>query len=372
MAQPRPFLTLYGQKLSWYSTKVRAYLLYKGIDFFEQSPTLIDYYWTIRRRCGDPAIPVVVTAQGEWLQDSSIIIERLEELHPQPAVLPASPLQRFVAQLIELWADEFWHVAAVHTRWSYPEQNYPLWEAEMGRGFAPGWPGFVQCGLSAIPKKMMLDYLPLMGIVKEQLPLIDRWLELQLDALDAHFATLPYLFGSRPSIADFALFGPLDGHIYRDVSSRGPLIDRRPNLHAWIQRLSVRKPQPWPGEFLADDRLPQTLGPLLRSIFDEMTPYLEGVLREVRVLLPTLKPGQRLPRTTKEIHFPYAGGSQFRMGLPYTLWMTQRTLDDLRRMPAADADRVGAAVTAMGGERLLALDIPRLRRVGLHAAPDTN
>lgn len=368
MTELRPFLTLYGQKLSWYSTKVRAYLQYKGIDFFEESPTLIAYYWTIRRRFGNPAMPVVVTPDGEWIQDSSIIIEKLEAAYPDPAITPANPVQRFTAGLIELWADEFWHVGAVHTRWSYPERNYPLWEAEMGKGLAPGLPSFLQRRLSAIPKKMMIDYLPQLGIVKAQIPLIDRWIDQQLDILEAHFATMPYLLGSRPSIADFALFGPLDGHIYRDVSSRGPLIDSRPHLHAWIQRLSTRKPQPWPGEFNDSDSLPETLEPLLRGIFREMLPYLEGVLLEVRTLLPGLVQGARLPRFTPQVSFPFADGNHYRQGMPYALWMTQRLLDEFKTMPREDASQVAAALKAVGGEKFLALDIPRLQRHGLHAA----
>ena len=370
MTKHKPYLTLYGQKLSWYSTKVRAYLQFKGIDFFEQSPTVLDYYGKFRRKFGDPAMPVVLTPDGEWLQDSSVIIAHLEAKQPQPSIIPADPVARFAAYLLELWADEFWHVAAVHTRWSYPEQNYPIWEAEMGRGFAPGLPRFLQRSLAAIPKRMMLNYLPVLGIVQEQLPLIDRWIALQLDALDTHFATMPYLLGSRASIADFALFGPLDGHIYRDVSSRGPLIDTRPHLHAWIQRLSTRKPQPWPGEFVADDRLPATLDPIFRSIFEEMVPYLEGILREIRKILPTLKKGQRFPRTTEQITFPFAGETHFRQGVPYTLWMAQGVLDHLRQMPEGDAARVRAFVKNMSGEGFLKLDIPRLRRDGLHAAPE--
>jgi len=369
MAETQTYVTLYGQRLSWYSTKVRSYLLFKGIDFFEQSPTVFNYYGTIRWRFGDPAMPVAVMPDGQWVQDSSIIIERLEERYPQPSVVPASPRQRFAAFLLELWADEFWHVGAVHTRWSHPE-NFPLWEAEMTHGFAPGLPRFLQRKLAALPRKMMLDYLPQLGIVRQQVPLIERWIDVQLDALDAHFATMPYLLGSRASIADFALFGPLDGHIYWDVSSRGPLIESRPHLHAWIQRLSVRTPLPWPGEFLADDHLPVTLEPILRGIFEEMVPYLEDVLRRVRDILPTLKPGQRLPRVTPDVTFPFAGGTHFRRGIPYALWMAQGVLDQLRRMPQGDAATVEAWVRAMGGERFLALDIPRLRRAGLHCAPE--
>ena len=370
MTAKRDELLLYGQMLSWYSTKVRAYLKYKGIDYTERSPTLITYYWTIRRRFGDPAMPAVVTPDGEWLQDSSIIIDHLEVRHPEPPVFPSNPVQRFAASVLELWADEFWHVAAVHTRWSFPEQNYPVWEAEMSQGFAPWLPRFLQRKIATIPKKMMLDYLPLLGIVPEQVPLIHRWIDWQLDALDEHFSTMPYLFGSRASIADFALFGPIDGHMYRDVSSRGPMIESRPHLNGWVGRLKQRRPEPWPGEFLAGDRLPDTLGPLFRSVFHEMEPYLEGTLREVEELLPTLKPGERLPRMTDKVTFPFCDGTHFRQGVPFALWMAQRSLDLLAGMGDADGARVRDWVRAMNGQRFLDLRIPRLRRAGLHAAPD--
>ena len=362
-------LTLYGQMLSWYSTKVRAYLKFKGIDYIEKSPSAITYYWTIRQRFGNPAMPAVLTPAGEWLQDSTVIIDHLEKYHPEPSIFPGGAVQRFAASAIELWADEFWHIAAVHTRWSYPEQNYPLWEAEMSQGFAPWLPRFLQKRIAAIPRKMMLDYLPELGIVKERIPLIDHWIAWQLDALDAHFATMPYLFGSRASIADFALFGPLDGHIYRDLSSRGPLIESRRHLHAWIQRLSQEKPSPWPGEFLDNDRLPETLQPVFRSIFDEMVPYLEGILVHVRPILRSLKSGERLPRFTDMISFPFGGSTHCRRGMPYALWMAQRSLDIVQGMSAEDAGKVRAWAESMNGGSFLAMQIPRLRRTGLQAAP---
>jgi hypothetical protein len=51
--------------------------------------------------------------------------------------------------------------------------------------------------------------------------------------------------------------------------------------------------------------------------------------------------------------------------LPFTLWLMQRVLDLLAAMPPADAERVRAWLRESGGERLLALDIPRLEVSGL-------
>ena len=48
--------------------------------------------------------------------------------------------------------------------------------------------------------------------------------------------------------------------------------------------------------------------------------------------------------------------------------MAQRLLGVLRYMPVAEADVVRDWVTTLGGQRLLAPELPRLKRVSVHAA----
>jgi hypothetical protein len=50
--------------------------------------------------------------------------------------------------------------------------------------------------------------------------------------------------------------------------------------------------------------------------------------------------------------------------------MAQRALDVYRAMPPADQAQVQAWLSSLGGERLLALDIPRLRLRGLRVMPE--
>lgn len=59
-----------------------------------------------------------------------------------------------------------------------------------------------------------------------------------------------------------------------------------------------------------------------------------------------------------------------RNAIPYTLWMVQRTIDVYRAMSAEDAKTVDEWLPSIGGQGFLELDLPRLRRVGLHAAID--
>ena len=144
--------------------------------------------------------------------------------------------------------------------------------------------------------RQMHGYLPRTGVVPRQHAMLDRWTERQLDALDAHFAAQPFLFGSRPSLGDFGQMGPLYGHLGRDPWPARHLIAPRPHVRSWIERMN--RTQPPPGEFLADDAVPATLDPLLDSLLGETLPYLEGTLRAVQ---PALASRATLPRFMDDV-----------------------------------------------------------------------
>jgi glutathione S-transferase len=56
---------------------------------------------------GQPLVPVL-DVDGEVLVDSSRIIERLEELVPEPALFPADPARRAEVRLFVDWFDRVW------------------------------------------------------------------------------------------------------------------------------------------------------------------------------------------------------------------------------------------------------------------------
>lgn len=348
-----------------FSASTRAYLRFKNIPYIEVAPSILTYMVTIKRRCGNAQVPVLVDPDGMWLSDSSEIIDVLEARFPEMPVLPATPQQRFAAYLFELWGNEFWYPAALHTRWSHPE-NYPVWEADMGRMF-PGLPRWLRGAILRRSAQPMLNaHLKPQGVDPENFATIDHWTETRLDLLDAHFAEHDYLFGTRPSLGDMGIVATLFGHCYLDPWSRRHLIDPRPHLKAWIER--VQDPQPLSGEFLADDRIPDTLVPLLQVICRDTLPYLAATLGELESFLSEGTVGDRLPRMLGMVTQPMGKSSLQRAALPYTLWMAQRMLDSHRAMSPNEAHSVRAWLRDVGGEDLLDLEIPRLARVGLHAA----
>jgi glutathione S-transferase len=363
-----PRFILLGWRVSWYTAKVRSYLQHRGIAHLERKPSLWTYKKRIPQHCGgDAAVPVLVTPEGEWWQDSTEIIARLESRFPSAPATPAGPLQRFAARLIEIWADEFWHATAEHYRFSFPDENYPVWRDEL-RSLLPGFPRFMQHALTGQFRRIMLGVTRDVGVTPESIPLVERWSVGQLDALEQHLAGMPYLFGTRASIADFALMGPINGHLAHDPHPRRHLVESRPHLAAWLQRMS--QPRGEPGNWLADDELPASLGAVFGSLGKELVPYLAHCARLLAQLAPSAGHDRRYTRMGPLVEVPFGDGTLRRIVLPYVLWMVQRLLDDYRALPPGDAARIRSWLEAIGGARLLALQIPRLRRQGLHVAPE--
>lgn len=362
----KPYV-MHGWHLSFFSGKTRAYLRYKGVPFVDHEVDAYTLMWKIPRKTGATVMPVVVTPEGEWLQDSKHIVDVLERRFPQKPVMPATPRQRIAAQLLEAWADEWWIPVAMHYRWVYPE-NYPLFESDGGNALLPGFPRFLKNRMVAYAANKMRGYLPSVGIVPEQYAVMERWTENMLDALERHFAAMPYLFGTQPSIADFALLGPMYGHLARDPMPKRELIAPRPHLKAWVERMNAAPSQP--GAFLADDQIPDTLQPVFDAVFKEFYPMVVGIRDELRKALPTLPPERpRIPRVLGMIEFPMGDGRYRRAAMPYTLWMMQRIFDDYRGLDDGERASVDAWLQEQGAPDAMRLDIGvRLKRVGLHVA----
>jgi glutathione S-transferase len=358
--------TLFGAEFSYYSGKVRSYLLHRRIPFLERRANAWIYLSLLPRRVKAAVVPVVLTPQGEWLQDSSLIIDALEQRFPACPVVPSTPLQRFAAYLFELWGDEFLLPLAMHTRWNRPE-HLSWYAQEAGQVLLPGWPGFTQRWMGGKIASEMRGYRQTLGFGPDMAPVLTRFGQIQLDGLNAHFAEHKFLFGGRPSLGDYGLIGPLYAHIGRDPLSKRDLIEPRPHLKAWIARM-FQPTSADGGEFLADDQIPSTLLPALRSIFDEMLPFLQGCAEAVgqTPILPAAT--QKAPRFLGPLSYPLAGGSHQRLAASYPVWMAQRLLAVFAALPAAEQRRVRAWLASIGGEGVLQLQLPKVKRVGLAGA----
>jgi len=110
-----PDITLCGFTLSNYYNKVKMILLEKGLPFTEEILRMGDRSESVLAASPLGKVPFIRTPQGT-LCESEVIAEYLEELQPQPALMPADPfaaakvreLTTFVELHLELVARELY------------------------------------------------------------------------------------------------------------------------------------------------------------------------------------------------------------------------------------------------------------------------
>jgi hypothetical protein len=78
--------------------------------------------------------------------------------------------------------------------------------------------------------------MPILGATAENRPLIEESYRRMLDAFEPFVGMRRYLFGSRPSLADFAWYGQLS-ELATDPTPMRILRARAPMLDHWVRRL---------------------------------------------------------------------------------------------------------------------------------------
>ncbi len=352
-AEPYRF---YAAEPSYFSAKVRPFFRYKAIPFEEILPTPAVYREVIQARTGLAFIPVVVTPDDVTLQDTSDILDELEQRFPEPPVYPPTPVQRIVAYLLEVYADEFCVLPAMHYRWSFPESEaHARDEFAASTGNAPTSSAFAD---------RMKGFLPLLGISPETIPAIEAHLRDLLAVLSAHLARHDFLLGSRMSLGDLALLGPLYAHLYRDAVPGRLLRETAPRVCAWIERMN--HPTPKAGAFLPDDALASTLRPLLELVGRDAVPWVLDAVRATEAWADTRPADTEEPPRSVGFHDTSLRGIRFQcFTSPYTLWMLQRPRDAFLALPATARQQVRAALAGTGTEALLDY-APRHRLVKRH------
>ena len=212
-----------------------------------------------------------------------------------------------------------------------------------------------------------IDPAVLLGAQPHMHAAIERSYEALLGELDRHFAVHPYLLGSRPSIGDIGLYGPLYAHQYRDPYTGRHMREKAPLVAQWVERM--QHPVPHSGDFLPNDALPDTLRPIVARMFREQFPVLADSARQVRAWMAE-HPGEPLPRAIGSHAFTLEGRQGTRIIRPYSLWMLQRARDCYRSLPPADQAVAAEWLRPLGGEAFTAfVDPPRLARHGLSVRP---
>jgi glutathione S-transferase len=412
---------LFAWDFSYFSAKARAYFRFKefhGAFTFEEvfAPQDIIQGYLIPAT-GSNVVPQVEAADGSWLQDTSEIIDVLEARHPDAPVIPTGPRQRLASYLIELLADEWMLPWGFWERWHYSlagsEPNHEAFNAQQwGRVFARGQTGqqrreaarFVFRELMKIDDPQNAEFGPYAGLA--QLGVTGKteqaWTDSMhnmLTILEAHFDEHDYVLGGRPTLADFALLGPLYPHLYKDPVPGFMMRTQYPLICEWIDRANgslESGPHSYRqtayqleegalvpscgatdgGEILPDDEVPASIMPLLAVFFEEMWPVLNS---SMTVLTEYIASGQHdsnaslpfksfySPAQYRDLQskggalsheFEIGGIRESRMVSAYQVWMLRR-LSDAMNFSATGAELSEFLGSIPGGGGAEILELPK-------------
>jgi glutathione S-transferase len=314
--------TLYAAPVSLFSGKARAYLDWKGVHYKEvlSSPDVMKS--TLLPVIGWPVIPVLGTPDGTLIQDTADIIAYIEATQKGPSVWPEGPVQRFISELLHTFADQWLTLPAMHYRWNYNEE----WTySEFGKIAVPGGTHEEQYEMGKKRGQMFKAMVPMLGITPETIPGIEASYRAFLKELSNHLERFPYLFGGRPSLADFAFYGPLYAHLYRDPKSGEIMRENAPLVVDWVERM--RDGEEDYGPLIGCDAIPETLLLLLERHFKEHLPVLHQTNELLATHAQKAKPDDELPRVLGMANFEIEGCKGQTIARPFSLFRLQAALD---------------------------------------------
>jgi glutathione S-transferase len=190
---------LYRAPWSTNVQRVTMALGHKGLEF-EEAVISYEDRSPVLAVSGQPLVPVLVH-DGEVMVDSMAIVARLEELFPRPPLYPADPVRREQVELFVDWFDRVWKVA----------------------------PNAIEAGgdVAALGARM----------------------EAHLDGFEALLTGRDHLLGAY-GVADVCAYPFLkyaaardsaDDEVFHVILDERQSVDGRPNLAAWIERVSEQR-----------------------------------------------------------------------------------------------------------------------------------
>lgn len=226
------FYRLQGALGSPFSMKMRGILRHRRIPHLWEGGTAgFASAQTLKAK----VIPVLAFPDGRLENDSTHLIALLEAAHSERSLTPDDAAVAFLSLLIEDMADEWFSKAMYAYRWARPvdQEQCCRWLAfDVLQGGGPDT--IVQMGAGF--RDRQIDRMQRVGCGPDARPAIESSAARIMAALDRHVVQTAYLFGTRPSAADFALYGQLT-QLASDPTPQALMREAYPWLYRWLLRM---------------------------------------------------------------------------------------------------------------------------------------
>lgn len=229
---------LFGAETSPYSLKVRSFLRYKGVDFewIGRSKATEEEFAAMAKV---PTVPLLLSPNRPANQDSTSIIATLEADFAEPSAVPTDPACAALALILEDYADEWLNKLMFFNRWGQKVDREVAGDRTMAQLLDGDLPRAKKKTRDQIIKRMR-DRLPLVGVEKKNEKVLKPSFERFFTLLNAHLEKSLFIFGGRPSSADFALAGQV-AQLLMDPTPSEWLQARAPFVVAWSEFMDAPK-----------------------------------------------------------------------------------------------------------------------------------
>ena len=279
-------IKLIGSSGSPYTRKMIALLRYRRIPY---SVIWGDPRTYLKELGIDPPkpvlLPVCLLQEGKNIKavcDSTPIIRSLESEFQTRSVIPHDPVLAFINYLLEDFADEWIPKYMFHYRWHFDddienaEKILPLWHQinlndELRQNFGKQ--------ISAI----QINRLWVVGSNEQTASMIESSYIRFLSILESHLSDYKYLFGSRPSSADFAFYGQLTQLTKVDPTPRTLAEQHSSRTIAWVDIIEdLSGLEPHKEDWLGIENAPSLLKELLCEVGKTYVPAMLANARAIR------------------------------------------------------------------------------------------
>ncbi|MDH3624319.1 MAG: glutathione S-transferase family protein [Myxococcales bacterium] len=333
-------MTAYVANMSYFSGKMEAYLRYKEIPYERRVVDMKVMRDEVLPASGLMKVPVIRMANGQWLKDTTPMIEWLEFQYPEPTVIPRDPVLRFLSKLVEDYADEWCWRAALYWRWR-PAETRKLLMSRIGNEVLGDFPAPNRLAGWYYGRRQIATYLKGDGMTAETEPHIKQhYLDL-LDNMSAILEEQPYLLGRHPSLVDIGLFGPMFRHYAQDPTPSRVMEERAPAVYAWVGRVWNSRASRLPGEPVFSDFSHRGWRYFLKDIVQTYWPFL---VRSARAWQAGKK---RVDHRAHGVTYPKLRVTHYRV---YCLQVLQ---NEYERLSNADREAVDQTLAPYGKLELL-------------------
>lgn len=255
-----------------YSMKMRAILRYRRLPHIWIQVN--ERHNEERANVRPAVIPVIQYPDGSYHNDSTPMIFDLEARHPEDrGVVPADPADAFLAYLLEDMADEWGTKLMFHYRWFLERDQKQMsewlsYDRAQGGGYAD------VKRFADLFRDRQVGRMALVGCTPQNAPIIEESARRLAAIFEAHVLDRPFLFGSRPSLAEFGWYGQFTQLIV-DPTPNDLMREIAPFTVRWIMHLDDASGVD--GHWrTADDPLPPAVEALLAFAGQVYFPFLEA------------------------------------------------------------------------------------------------